>query len=227
MAVHLYGLPCDMDALTTICRDHNLYLIEDAAEAFGTYYKGQHVGTFGDIATFSFFGNKTITTGEGGMVTTNNGEYAAKLRQLRDHGRVDGLCQELGYNYRMSDIQAALGLSQLKRLPQFLERRREIAHRYCEAFGIPYVEGHAYHLFVILVENRDKVKRLLLEKEIQTQIHYTPIYRLPFYDTGDYEYHNTEAYYKRCLSLPIYPNLKDSEVEYVIESVRAATADKG
>lgn len=125
MVVHLYGLPCDMDPIVKICRERNLLLIEDCAEAFGTYYKGQHVGTFGDIATFSFFGNKTITTGEGGMVVANNAETIDRAFHLKNQGvssTREYWHDVLAYNYRMTNICAAIGLAQLEKADEILEK---------------------------------------------------------------------------------------------------------
>lgn len=200
-------------------------LIEDACHALGAEIDGQKIGHRALMTCFSFHPVKVLTTEEGGAVTTDSEEYATKLRQIRDHGRINGECHFVGYNYRMGEMRAALGLSQLRQLPSFLDRRREIALRYCEAFGVPFVQGHAYHLFVILVDNRDEVKARLFEKGIQCQIHYKPIHLQPFYQQwyrmGDFP--NAESYYERCLSLPIYPLLTDEQVRYVIESVQEVT----
>lgn len=208
-------------------------VIEDACHALGAKHpiitdfesgkiEYELVGHRALLTCFSFHPVKAITTGEGGMVTTNNPDYYEHLKVLRDHGRVNGECQELGYNYRMDEMSAALGLSQLRKIDRFLERRKEIAYKYCRAFDMVFNENHAYHLFVILVDNRDQVKARLLDMGISTQVHYKPIHLLPAYNTG-LSLPKSEAYYKRCLSLPIYPTLKDSEVDHVINSVRQAT----
>ncbi|MBC7334373.1 MAG: DegT/DnrJ/EryC1/StrS aminotransferase family protein, partial [Actinobacteria bacterium] len=131
--VHLYGHPCDMDWITDIAEDHGLYVVEDAAESHGAEYKGKKVGTFGDIACFSFYGNKIITTGEGGMCITNNEELAKEMRILRDHGmRPDKKYwhDKIGFNYRMTNLQAALGIVQLKKLDKFINKKRKIAKIY-------------------------------------------------------------------------------------------------
>jgi perosamine synthetase len=141
MVVHLYGLPCDMDEIMKICQEHNLLLVEDCAEAFGTYYKGQHVGTFGDVATFSFFGNKTITTGEGGMVVVKDESVARRAFHLKNQGVSQSReywHDILAYNYRMTNICAAIGLAQLERAPEILAQKRQIAQWYSEGLeGLP------------------------------------------------------------------------------------------
>jgi dTDP-4-amino-4,6-dideoxygalactose transaminase len=221
--VDFAGRPCDLDAIKA--NSDGAVIIEDACHALGAVYKGKHVGASADMTCYSFHPVKAITTGEGGMVTTNSEDYALRLRQFRDHGRVKGMVEEPGLNLRMSDIQAALGISQLRKLPRFLERRREIALKYCEAFGMEFVPGHAYHLFVILVDDRDRVKAALLEKGIQTQIHYVPLTLHPYYRdfSTDRRCPKAEEYGRHCLSLPIYPSLTDAEVSYVIETVKGVT----
>lgn len=213
--VDFAGRPCDIDAIRA--NANGAVIIEDACHALGAIYKGRHVGATADMTCYSFHPVKAITTGEGGMVTTNNETYYERLKQFRDHGRVNGLVEEPGLNLRMSDIQAALGISQLKKLPRFLDRRREIALRYCEAFNVPFVEGHAYHLFVMLFEDRDQVKARLLEKGIATQVHYQSLTRHPFYKGQSCP--KAEYFGDHCLSLPIYPLLTDQEVKYVIAEV--------
>ena len=184
MAVHLYGHPCDMDTLTSICKEHNLFLIEDCAEAIGSKYKGKHVGTFGDISTFSFFGNKTITTGEGGMVVTND----KTLYDRCIHFKGQGLAKHrqywhdvIGYNYRMTNICAAIGLAQLEQVDDFIQRKRQIAEFYKSSFidlQIKFHEEHkdvyhSYWMCSILVnepEQRDKLRDFLEKKGIERRI---------------------------------------------------------
>jgi perosamine synthetase len=214
--VDFAGRPCDVDAIRRNIGRKRI-IIEDACHALGAIYKGRHVGATADMTCYSFHPVKAITTCEGGMVTTNNETYYERLKQFRDHGRVNGLVEEPGLNLRMSDIQAALGISQLRKLPRFLDRRREIALRYCEAFNVPFVEGHAYHLFVMLFEDRDQVKARLLEKGINTQVHYPALTRHPYYKGQSCP--KAEYFGDHCLSLPIYPLLTDQEVKYVIAEV--------
>jgi perosamine synthetase len=192
-------------------------IIEDACHALGATYKGRHVGASADMCCYSFHPVKAICTGEGGMVTTNDETYYERLKQFRDHGRVNGWVEEPGLNLRMDEMSAALGISQLRKLPRFLDRRREIALRYCEAFNVPFVEGHAYHLFVMLFEDRDAVKVRLLEKGVATQIHYPALTRHPYYKGQSCP--KAEHFGDHCLSLPIYPLLTDAEVKYVIAEV--------
>lgn len=214
--VDFAGRPADIDAIRRNIGRKRV-IIEDACHALGAIYKGRHVGATADMTCYSFHPVKAITTGEGGMVTTNNETYYERLKQFRDHGRVNGLVEEPGLNLRMSDIQAALGISQLKKLPRFLDRRREIALRYCEAFNVPFVEGHAYHLFVMLFEDRDAVRQKLLEKGIATQVHYPSLTRHPYYKGQSCP--KAEYFGDHCLSLPIYPLLTDEQVKYVIAEV--------
>ena len=210
--VDFAGRPVDMDTINATV------IIEDACHALGAMYKGRHVGATADMTCYSFHPVKAITTGEGGMVTTNSEVYYDRLRTFRDHGRVNGLVEEPGLNLRMDEMSAALGISQLRKLPRFLDRRKEIALRYSEAFNVPFVEGHAYHLFVMLFEDRDAVRARLLEKGIQTQVHYQSLTRHPYYKGQSCP--KAEYFSDHCLSLPIYPLLTDAEVRYVIQSVR-------
>lgn len=209
--VDFAGRPVDMDSIKA------RVIIEDACHALGAIYKGRHVGATADMTCYSFHPVKAITTCEGGMVTTNNETYYERLKQFRDHGRVNGLVVEPGLNLRMSDVDAALGISQLRKLSRFLDRRREIALRYCEAFNVPFVEGHAYHLFILLFEDRDQVKARLLEKGINTQVHYPALTRHPYYKGQSCP--KAEYFGDHCLSLPIYPLLTDEQVKYVIAEV--------
>ena len=235
VAVHYTGLPVDLSALTTRPR----VLVEDAAHALGARTPDGPVGNCArsDMCTFSFHPVKAVTTGEGGAVTTNSDELAAALRRFRNHGIVPKPehggwyyeIENLGFNYRLTDIQAALGTSQLAKLDAFVDRRNEIAHRYRELLaGLPLDlppeappgVRHAYHLFVIRVENRRAVYDALHAAGIAVQVHYVPIYRHPLYaDTGRTaaDFPETERAYEGLLSLPMFPALTDTEQDRVVE----------
>ncbi|MDE7313466.1 MAG: UDP-4-amino-4,6-dideoxy-N-acetyl-beta-L-altrosamine transaminase [Eubacterium sp.] len=247
--VHLAGLPCDMDAIHAIAKKHHLIVIEDGAHALGAVYKGKKIGAISDMTTFSFHPVKPITTGEGGMVVTNNEKLYQKLLLLRSHGitRDERLMTqkeggwhyqqiELGFNYRMTDFQAALGSSQLKKLDRFLGRRREIARSYQEAFagnrniGIPFEaedRESGWHLYIIriLFEERKRIYDKLHEAGIGVNVHYMPVYKHPYYQNNGYEKAccpKAEALYRQILSLPIYPGLTDKQMKQVICSVLKA-----
>lgn len=250
IAVHYCGQPCDMDAISQIAREYNLIVIEDAAHALGADYKGRKIGSLSDMTCFSFHPVKHITTGEGGMVTTNNRELYEKLALLRTHGitrdeksfliKGEGPWyyeqSVLGYNYRISDIQCALGLSQLKKLNFFLEKRYEIVRFYQEALKeekdliLPAeAEGchSSWHLYVIQVraEKRRTIFEQLRADGIGVNVHYIPVYKHPYYQKHGYSRvycKEAEQLYSRMITLPVYPALTQSQQEYVIEKVKAA-----
>lgn len=250
--VDFSGRAVDLEAFRALADEFGCWLIEDACHAPGGYFidsKGNKQlcgnGMFADLAIFSFHPVKHIACGEGGMVSTNDEKLYNKLLKLRTHGITkypalmqnnDGgwyyEMQELGYNYRITDFQAALGTSQLKRADEGLKRRKEIAETYHEAFknhpkikgqsGI--VDGHAYHLYIIEVENRKELYDFLHSKNIFCQVHYIPVHTLPYYKNlgfkiGDFQ--NAENYYKGCLSLPMYPSLTDADQDYVIQQINS------
>lgn len=246
IAVHFTGQPCEMEKIHNIARKHNLIVIEDAAHALGAQYKGKMVGSISDMTTFSFHPVKHITTGEGGMILTNNDKLYQRLKLFRTHGitRDDKLMTknvgpwyyeqlELGFNYRITDIQCALGISQMDKLSEFLNKRKNIAARYNEAFAdndniqIPYQESgcdNAWHLYVIRIKNgkRREVFEKLRTAGIGVNVHYIPVYQHPYYRNHGYKdtiCPNAEKYYKECISLPLYPGLKIEEQEYVIKKV--------
>lgn len=247
IAVHFTGQPCDMGRIHEIANKHGLIVIEDAAHALGAVYEGKKVGSLSEMTTFSFHPVKHITTGEGGMVLTNHQELYERLKLFRTHGitREEHLLRkndgpwyyeqlDLGYNYRITDIQCALGISQMKKLPYFLERRKEIAERYQEAFAdcdniqCPYQKPgceNAWHLYVIRIKGgkRKEVFEKLREAGIGVNVHYIPVYQHPYYQEHGYKdisCPNAEQYYEEAISLPIYPALKEAEQEYVIETVQ-------
>lgn len=246
--VDFAGLPVNLEALKELADEHNLWIIEDAAHApGGSFTDSKGViqmcgnGVYSDCAVFSFHPVKHIACGEGGMVTTNNKELYDKLMLLRTHGITKenmnenhGLwyyeMQELGYNYRLTDMQAALGITQLAKNPAGLERRNNIAERYKKTFKdtpikyqtLPEGDYNAHHLFVIEVEKRKELYDFLRERNIFAQIHYIPVHTLPYYKAIGYEgahLPNAINYYNHCISLPMFPSLTDEEQNYVMESV--------
>jgi perosamine synthetase len=233
MAVHLYGLPCDMDALTDICREHNLYLIEDAAEAFGTYYKGQHVGTFGDIATFSFFGNKTITTGEGGMVVTKSKALLDKAFHLKNQGvspTREYWHDVVAYNYRMTNICAAIGLAQLEQADVIIAKKRQVAEWYREGLkGLPLSTHdelpetkHSYWMCSVAVNDaahRQPLRDYLKTAGIETRPLFYPSHILPHCKT-DEVFPVAESLGSRGINLPSYPGLSYEDVSAVCNAIR-------
>jgi perosamine synthetase len=233
MVVHLYGHACDMDSLTALAKKHNIFLIEDCAEAIGSKYKGKNAGTFGDIATFSFFGNKMITTGEGGMVVSND----ETLHDRVVHFKGQGLAKHreywhdvVGYNYRMTNICAALGLAQLEQVNSFIERKQEIAKRYEEAFRNSDIEFHQSHPDVfhtfwmcsILVpdaDQRDKLREHLRLNGIETRPLFYPIHTMPMYSSKFQRLVVAEDLAWRGINLPSYPGLKDEEIDFITTTI--------
>ena len=235
MAVHLYGHPCDMNALQQICRQNDLYLVEDCAEAIGSLYKGKHVGTFGNIATFSFFGNKTITTGEGGMVVTN--DHTLHERVL--HFKGQGLAKHrqywhdvIGYNYRMTNICAAIGLAQFEQIDTFLSRKIEIAAMYREAFAGSPMQFHVEHpevrnsywmcsILVPEAKHRDEMREHLAADGIETRPLFYPVHTMPMYSTRFQKHTIAEELGWRGINLPSYPLLSNVQVTTVIKQVKS------
>ncbi|OWP62334.1 UDP-4-amino-4,6-dideoxy-N-acetyl-beta-L-altrosamine transaminase [Hymenobacter amundsenii] len=249
--VDFAGLPVNLEQARQLCDEFGLWLLEDSCHAPGGSFidqQGQSQncgnGQFADLAIFSFHPVKHIATGEGGMITTNRRDLYEHLLRLRTHGitkdptqlsRPDEggwymEMQELGYNYRLPDMLCALGISQLTRADAGLARRRMLAAHYDAAFAeMPAVQplagalGHAYHLYVIQVEDRRGLYEALREKQIFTQVHYIPVHRMPYYQglgwlEGDFPL--AEAYYDHCLSIPLFPSLTDEEQQYVIDCIQ-------
>ena len=231
--VHLYGQPADMDKIRDVARKHNLYIVEDAAQAHGSEYQGQRIGTIGDMACFSFFPGKNLGAyGDAGAIVTNNDELARKARMFANHGRIEKYNHEFeGTNSRLDGLQAAILDVKLKYLDKWTDRRRTIAKMYDVGLKdiviTPSVmpnAKHVYHLYVIRIKNRVKVKELLAEKGIATGIHY-PI-PLPFLEAYSYLGHKPAdfpfAYSMKdeILSLPIHGDMTDEQVEYVISSLK-------
>lgn len=245
--VHLAGQPCDLDEIHKIAREHHLIVIEDGAHALGAEYKGQKIGGLSDMTTFSFHPVKPITTGEGGMVMTNDDKLYHKLLLFRSHGitrepscmeTVDGPWyyeqQLLGYNYRITDIQCALGISQMGKLERFIAKRRELAHRYdealmdCEDIITPFQlkeTKSGWHLYIIQVTNHKRkcIFEKLQKHGIGVNVHYIPVYRFPYYQKNGYEKvycENAENLYKNMISLPIYARLSKEQQEKVISVLK-------
>ncbi len=236
IGVHLFGHPFDVKAIQEICEDHNLFLIEDCAQAHGAEYKGKKVGCFGTVNCFSFYATKNITTGEGGMVLTNDGELERRLRLIINHGQDKKYLHTiLGYNYRMTNIQAAIGIAQLRKLDDFNERRirnAEYLNKHLKApLETPYKEKdvkHVYHQYVVKIKkdfpmSRDDFINYLKEKGIGTAIHYPlPIHKQPLYRKLGYPEDMcpvSAELSKVVLSLPVHPALTDEELKYICETI--------
>ncbi len=234
IVVPLYGHPCDMDSIIKIAKDYNLLIIEDCAEALGSKYKNQYVGTFGDVATFSFFGNKTITCGEGGMVVTNNSEIYNKLVHLNGQGLAKNReywHDIIGFNYRMTNIQAAIGLAQLEQIEIFLEKKQKIAKWYekylknlpiilHKAIGEVY---HSYWMCSILVKNseiREELRSYLKEAGIETRPTFYPIHTMPAYNRKEEHYINAENIAYRGINLPSYPELNELDIQFIAKIIK-------
>lgn len=249
--VDFAGLPVNLEAFKELAIQHGLWIIEDACHAPGSYFidsKQQQQncgnGVYADIGVFSFHPVKHIACGEGGMVTTNSEEIFKKISLLRTHGitkenmsQNDGgwyyEMQELGFNYRLTDIQSALGITQLSKNKIGVERRNKIANIYKEAFSgkikfqeLPKNSYNAHHLFIIEVNDRKGLHEFLVANKIFAQIHYIPIHTLPYYKKIGYDnadLKNAEDYYRKCISLPMFPSLKEEEQNFVIDKVLAYT----
>jgi dTDP-4-amino-4,6-dideoxygalactose transaminase len=251
IVVHMAGLPAEMDAILAIAKAHNIVVIEDAAHAFPAKYRGRMVGSIGDLTAFSFYATKTLATGEGGMLTTANRQYAERAAVMSLHGisrdawkrySAEGSWYyevlQAGYKYNMTDLAASLGLHQLARREWLLQRRRTIAHRYTEAFSrLPQLETppeptyieHAWHLYILRLHlehlsiSRDAFIQELAQVNIGTSVHFIPLHLHPFYRDTYYlkadDFPVALRAYQRAVSLPIYPGMKDEDVEDVIAAV--------
>jgi len=247
------GHPCDIDEIKEIAEEKDLFLIEDSCHSLGAEYKGKKIGCHADATVYSFHPVKQMTTGEGGAVVTNDGTLHEKHKMLRNHG-IDRSARErfgpsagyaydmkyLGRNYRMTDFQAALGISQLRKLDSFIKRRREIAERYVEEFaGVSEIETpetksdvlHAWHIYTVLLKDidRDMFFAKMKEKGIGVNVHYIPVYRFSYYrelyGIDPRIFPVTEDVYKRIITLPLFPGMTDEDVSYVIDAVKKTAAE--
>ncbi len=266
LPVHFAGLPCRMESIYKIAKENHLWVIEDACHALGAQWKGSGQGRWegigscshSDMAVLSFHPVKQITTGEGGMCLTNREDLREKLESFRHHGirrpaPSDGDAAEpwryemhdLGYNYRITDFQCALGLKQLEKLDRFLKRRQEIAGAYTQAFADLDLTPqrwdeqntrHAWHLYVVqlplesLSVDRKTIFRVLRDQGLGVHVHYLPVYSHPFYQKrfsyGEGHCPRAEAYYKKALTLPLFPGMSQEDVHRVIQTVRAVLEEK-
>ncbi|HEY4740924.1 MAG TPA: DegT/DnrJ/EryC1/StrS family aminotransferase [Candidatus Acidoferrales bacterium] len=254
--VHLGGNPCDMREIAEIARQHNLRVVEDAAHALPSRYYAQLIGSMSEFTCFSFYATKPLTTGEGGMITTDNDEAAARIRLMRLHGidrsgderagsngSWDYSIREAGYKYNFTDIQAALGIVQLAKCDAMRDKRTRIAQLYSKAFGAidaletPNVSENcesSWHLYILrlhldrLSADRNEFIQRMSQKGVACSVHFIPLHLQDFYQraygyqSGDFAC--AEAEFQRCVSLPIYPDLCDEEVEYIVEAVRQTVA---
>ena len=235
IGVHLYGQPFNIDAVAEIAKKHNLFMIEDAAQAQGAEYKGSRVGGFGEMACFSFYPGKNLgACGEAGGITTNNEEYVKHIHSLRNHGcKVRYYHDEVGYNYRMGGLEGASLTIKLKYLAGWNSRRQEIAKKYLAEINNPKIKMQAqpewassiFHLFVVTTEDRDGLMKYLNEKNIFPGLHYpVPCHLQKAYENLGYkegDFPNSEYLASHCLSLPMYAELTDDDAQRVIEALNA------
>lgn len=247
MAVHFAGQSCAMEAIYKLAKKYGCGVIEDASHAIGGSYQGKKIGacTYSDIVVFSFHPVKIITTGEGGMALTNQPDLFQKMQTLRSHGMTrnplymdkdsegDWYYQQidLGYNYRLTDIQSALGLTQLKRIAKFIERRRYLANRYHDMLAhlpiqLPLdhkLDESSWHLYVIQVENRKKIFDALRKNKVGVNVHYIPVHMQPYYQNKGFkagDFPNAEHYYSRAITLPLYYDLSDKSQNFIVEKLK-------
>jgi perosamine synthetase len=243
LPVHVFGQPCAMDELQAVCRDRNLVLVEDACEAVGAEYKGRKVGTFGKAAVFSFYPNKAMTLGEGAVVATDDPHWAELMQSLRNQGRSDGgtgyFSDRLGYNYRLDEMSAALGVAQLERLDRLLAQRQAVATRYSEMLrrvpgvtvksAVSSTTRMSWFVFVIHLDpriDRDRVIEQLEARGIPSRVYFTPIHLEPYYrqrfgfKPGDFPV--AERVAASILALPFHTNLSDAEMDEVVAALQSA-----
>lgn len=235
MAVHIYGHPCEMDELKSIAKEHNIFLIEDCAEAFGSLYKGKHVGTFGDISTFSFYGNKTITTGEGGMVITNDETLYDRAYHLKMHGLAkyrEYWHDVIGFNYRMTNICAAIGLAQLEKAEEKIRMKRELRSCFDSNLkGVPVKPHgeygdvfHSYWMYSILTDTprqREDLRNHMRAKGIETRPSFYPAHTMPMF-SQKFQKLPVAEYLGWCgINLPSWPGLKVEDIKYITDVIKS------
>lgn len=253
--VHFGGHPCNLDSILELAKTGGLMVMEDAAHALPARYKGRLVGTFGDVTCFSFYANKTMTTCEGGMLCTDNDEIANRVKIMRLHGINRDVWDRFstgaswdydvvapGFKYNMADINAAIGIHQLKKVAFFRRKREQIARIYYEELGnitgltLPRIncemEDHAWHLFVILIDHdktrtgidRNSFIKEMTKQNIGTSVHYKPLHKMTYYrdkyGLKPEMFPNAEWVFQRCVSLPIFSAMRDEEIDYVIQSIK-------
>jgi len=231
MPVHIYGQAADMDEMLKIKAEYGVYIIEDAAEAIGVKFNGKHVGSFGDAGCLSFYGNKTMTTGEGGIVLTNNDKIAEKCYMLKNYGRKQKgifLHEDIGYNFRLTDLQAAIGLAQLSKLGKILEIKHTNEHIYRENLSgisgvrFPYIDSRCNPVpwFInILVDDPQSLGEFLSKEEIETRRFFYPLHMQPCYNIKR-QFPNSEYVYERGLSLPSSVLLSEEQIKYICNKIK-------
>ncbi|HWY52686.1 MAG TPA: DegT/DnrJ/EryC1/StrS aminotransferase family protein [Chthoniobacterales bacterium] len=236
LCVHLYGHPCDLQSLRKIADSENIFLVEDCAEALGSKFNDIHVGNVGDIATYSFYGNKTVTTGEGGMVATNDAALASRAIHLKGQGLANNReywHDVIGYNYRMTNICAAIGLAQLERVDAILKQKRQVAKAYqffLEATGFEvHSEAknvrHSYWMVSVLVPEsarRDSIRSYLSGAGIETRPAFYPIHKMPMYAQHNELHRVAEDISERGINLPSFPDLESSDIERIANALKQA-----
>ena len=233
MCVHMYGAPCKVEELVKISKHHNLFLIEDCAESFGSWIENSHTGTFGDIATFSFFGNKTITTGEGGAVFSNNKDLIQKVAHLKNQAILaDGSYQhdEIGYNYRMTNIQAAIGCAQLEDIEIILNLKRLIANRYRDLlrgivdfqnFKVNTTSNWIVTILLSSIHERDVVFRKLSQQHVETRPGFPLVHKMKCYESlHPIHLEVSERISSRAICLPSFPDLTKEQQDFIISTIK-------
>jgi len=249
LPVHVFGLPSDMQAIGDLAKEYGLAIIEDSCEAIGATYRGKQAGTFGEMSCFAFYPNKQMTTGEGGMIVTDDQHFARLCRSMRNQGRgEDGAWlkhERLGYNYRLSDIHCAIGLAQIERLAEMLEKRERVARRYHRALqGIPHLRRlddaadarRSWFVYIVQLAPyvdrgmRDRILKMLRAAGVGCQAYFPAIHRQPFLKDLIHlpfgRLHDTETAADRCLALPFSSSLREDQIQYVAETLRNAVAEE-